>query len=211
MKKVKWNLKIISEGFRKFFDEHKRYPTSIEIDTYEHLPSSRQIQRQFGGLPALRAKLKLGGPTDFTKGDYSSERARMISRRAHSLEKEVYEYLIGCFGKPFVHREYFFSDDQRTRTDFFIYYNKGNFSVDVFYPKDRHNLIGCLNSKMKTYSNDLLIQYPVIFLMMNDEISREQITSILSKKKRKLHSYLKVMTMQELKEYCKGKLPMQAD
>lgn len=189
-----------------FFKEHGRYPTSVEIDGYDKLPSSRQIQRVHGGLPTLRKKLGLGGQDDFTKGDYSSKRAVMIGSRAHKLEKEVYDYLVGLFGKPFVHREYFFTDDRRNRTDFFVYYSGGNFSVDVFYPKDVRCLSGCLNSKLKNYQNsNNLIKYPVIFLMMNNEIGDSVVDELLERKKNKLSSYQKVMSFNQFKVFCSSK------
>ncbi|MEI6397011.1 MAG: hypothetical protein WCO48_02990, partial [Candidatus Taylorbacteria bacterium] len=166
----KWNLEKIRGGFEKFYHEHNRYPTTPEIDIYPFLPSSRQLQRRFGGLPTLRKLIGLSGPTDFTTGEYGSKRALEINKRANMLEQMVYEYLIERFGKPFVHREYFFTDDRRARTDFFVYWQKGNFAVDVFYPKDKKNFLGCLNSKLRTYKTTQLLKYPVIFLMMNDDI-----------------------------------------
>ncbi len=205
MREIKWTIEKIDEGFKKFNIEHGHYPTSLEIDQYPDLPSSKQIQRRFGGLPNLRRELKLPGPEDYTKGEYSSERARVIGKRAHQLEKKVYDYLTAHFGVPFVHREYFFMDDRRTRTDFFVYHKNGNFSVDVFFPKDRRCLTGCLNSKMRTYSSAAMLQYPVIFLMMNDDISEEEVREILEQKTKKLREYQKVMTFGELKKFCEDK------
>jgi hypothetical protein len=209
MRKEEWTLEKLATGFQKFHEEHGHYPTALEIDAYAHLPSSRQIQRRFaGGLPALRKQLKLTGPEDFTKGAYSSERARTIGKRAHVLEKTIYAFLIERFGVPFVHREYFFTDDRRTRTDFFIYAKNGNFSVDIFYPKDEKNLIGCLNSKMQTYGSEIMLQYPVIFLMMNDQISGETIAKILENKTKKLRPCQQVMTYAEFRKFCERKTPM---
>ena len=203
MREIKWTIEKLREGFEKYKKEQGRYPTAVEIDSYAHLPSSRQIQRRFkGGLPELRKQVKLDGPEDFTKGEYSSERAKTIGKRAHKIEKGIYDYLVNLFGKPFVHREYFFTDDHRTRTDFFIYAKNGNFSVDVFYPKDKRNLIGCLNSKMKTYGYAVMINYPVIFLMMNEEITEEDITDILERKKNKLHKQQCVMTRVQFEQFC---------
>ena len=49
-----WTKENILNGLRKFFDDTGRYPTATEIDQNEYLPSSRQIQRAFGGLRNLR-------------------------------------------------------------------------------------------------------------------------------------------------------------
>lgn len=201
---VKWTIEKIKEGFESFYKEHGRYPTSVEVDRYAKLPSSRQIQRSFGGLPAIRELLKLKGQIDFTKGKHSSERAFMINKRAHKVEHEVYEYLIGLFGKPFVHREFFFNDDRRTRTDFYVYYDKGNFSVDVFYPGDTQSMNVCINSKLKSYKA-FQTSYPTIFLMMNDSISEEKIKRVLQNKKNKLRANQEVMTFDQFKIFCKAK------
>ena len=201
-----WTIEKIKKGLEDFYKEHNRYPTCTEIDQSTKLPSSRQIQRRFGGIPNLRIKLELKGQSDFTKGVHSSERAYMINHRAHKVEKEVHTYLIKTFGEPFVHREFFFNDDARTRTDFYVYYKGGNFSIDVFYPNNILNLNGCLNSKLKTY-NGLQIEYPIIFLMMNDSISKEQIGKLLANKKNKLKDNQIVMTFDQFKVFCDSKKP----
>ncbi len=202
---IKWTLEKIKEGFEAFYKENGRYPTTPEVDRYAKLPSARQIQRSFGGLPAIRKQLNLAGPHDFTKGEYSTQRANMISQRAHKVEKEVYIYLSKIFGSPFVHREFFFNDDRRTRTDFYVYCAAGErFSVDVFYPNSLINLNNCLNSKLKTYKG-LTLDYPIIFLMMNDSIPENMIESMLGNKKSKLAKNQSVMTFRQFQNFCNTK------
>lgn len=207
MDQYKWNLENIKNGLEKFYKSNERYPTSHEVDQSPNLPSSRQIQRRFGGLVELRKVLNLSGPLDFTKGEYSSTRAKTINSRAHEKEMIIYKYLINIFGVPFVHREYFFTDDRRARTDFFVHCQNGNFSVDVFFPKDKYSLSVCLNSKMRTYGDDLMLQYPVIFLMLNDAISKEEVSRAVENKKYKLSSYQKVMGMAEFEKFCIDRIP----
>lgn len=197
-----WKLEDIKDGIEEFFKRHGKYPTATEFDLFEHLPSSRQIQRRFGGLIELRKTLSLKGQKDYTKGDHSSKRAKKINKRSHTLEKKVYDYLKDRFGVEFVHREYLFTDDGRSRTDFFVYDLDGNFSVDVFYPRDRHSLIGCLNSKLSKYGNNLLLQYPVIFLQMNNDIDEGVIKNILENKKKSLRSKQSLMTWNMFKKFC---------
>ncbi len=199
---VIWKLESIEYGLWRFFEQHGRYPTTREVDHDPNLPSSRQIQRQYGGLKKLRERLGWSEQTDFTKGDHSSQRAYSINQRAHQTEKEVYDFLIKKFGVQFVHREYMFTDDGRSRTDFFIFDKQGNFSVDVFYPKDKFNLIGCLNSKIQKYDSDIMIQYPVIFLQLNKDISEEEMEKIVANKKRKLDRNQFLMGWQKFKDFC---------
>jgi len=209
MNQYRWTLEKVKSGLEKFYKENNRYPTATEVNEFPSLPSSRQIERRFGGLVKLRKTLKLSGPWDFTKGAYSSLRAKTINTRAHEKEKIIYGYLTKRFGVPFVHREYFFTDDRRARTDFFVHCQNGNFSVDVFCPKDKHNLINCINSKMKTYGDKLTLQYPVIFLMVNENISEGEIADLVANKKNKLRSYQEVMTLNQLKRFCEEKIPFE--
>ena len=162
-KQKPWTREELSLGLKHFFDTNSRYPTAPEVDAYPYLPSARCIERRFGGLVQLRKQLDLKGQSDFRSGQHSIERARKINSRSHEIERTVYDFLQDMFGKEFVHREYFFTDDRRTRADFFVYDSKKGFCVDVFYPSDRRNLTGCLNSKLKTYHTKYMRQYPVIF------------------------------------------------
>ncbi len=197
-----WTLEEIGLGLERYRLENNRYPSATEFDSCSYLPTSRQMQRRFGGMVELRKLLKLDGPADFTKGEYSSQRAKTIGVRAHVTENEVYAFLVACFGKPFVHREFLFDDSRMVRTDFYVYTKGGGFAVDVFYPKDRHNLVGCLNSKIRTYRADLKVEYPVIFLMLNTSITVEELKDILSKRKNKLLSHQRLMEGEEFSLFC---------
>lgn len=205
-KQQPWTFLELKNGLLLFFKENKRYPTAEEFDNFGYLPSARSIQRRFGGLVELRKSLKLSGQHDFTKGEYSSLRAKRINERAYTIEKKVYDYLMGKFGKEFVHREYFFSDDRRARTDFFVYCQNGDFSVDVFYPSNRRNLILCVNNKMKTYGNKLMLQYPVIFLQMNDDLPTVEVRAVVRRKRNKLLPNQEVMCFDEFRDFCDTKI-----
>lgn len=204
MKKTIYTLEKIKEGFESFYKEHKHYPSSSEIDQYAKLPSSRHIQRVFGGLPKLRALLKIDGQIDLTEGLHSSNRAKMIHRKASEVKKEVYTYLIDIFGSRFVRPEFFFNDDKRTRTDFYVYHRSGTFSVDIFNPKDLRNMNNCLNSKLKSYRG-IENKYQTIFLMMNNDIAEDKIEKMMANKKNKLRTNQFVMTFKQFRAFCKSK------
>ena len=74
----------------------------------------------------------------------------------------------------------------RSQSDFYVYYKGGEFSIDVFYPDNRRNLIGCLNSKMRKYDTNLMSQNAIIFLQMNSKIDSLELESVVSNKKNKL-------------------------
>jgi hypothetical protein len=202
-----WKLEELKAGLENFFKKNGRYPTATEVDEYQYLPSSKSIQRAFGGLVSLRQKLGLDGQSDFRSGEHSRVRAIKINQRAGKTEKGVHDYLIDIFGKEFVHREFFFTDDRRTRSDFFIYDSRNGFCVDVFYPNDRRNLIGCLNSKLQKYKTDEMKQYPIIFLQMNPEIGREVIESVLGSKIKKIGQGQHLMTWGMFEDFCKQRKP----
>jgi len=173
------------------------------MDQCPYLPNRKTIERKFGGMLRFRELLSLEGQVDYTTGAYSSDRAKMIGKRAHEMEKKVYDELVLRFGRPFVHREYFFTDDRRTRADFYVYGLKKNFLVDIFYPKDRRNMIGCLNNKYKKYLTiSRATSEPVLFVMMNEDMNEGDIRDVVSGRKRKLLSHQSVITFKQFIEYC---------
>ncbi len=203
-----WTLEELRAGFENFNAKHGHYPTAPEIDAHPYLPSARTIERSFGGVVELRKSLGLDAQSDLRKGAHSSKRASTINVRAHRVEQEVYTYLEKFFGRQFVHREYFFLDDKRTRADFFVYDNLSGFCVDVFYPSDRRNMIGCLNSKLNKYQGLQMNQYPVIFLQMNKEIDQDILDEIIKNKKKKLLQGHLLYTWDSFKEFCSKRKPL---
>ena len=197
-----WTLEKLDKGLKTFVGEYGRYPTSDEVDTFPHLPSSRSIQRRFGGLVSLRKQLGISEEHDLRQGMYSSQRAIKINKRSHKTEAIVYKYLVEKFGKHFVHREYFFTDDKRTRADFFVYDNKTNFCVDVFFPSTKRNLTGCLNSKLDKYRSVQMNQYPVIFLQMNEGFSQIDLDKLIKRKEKPLQQDQYLMSLDTFKEFC---------
>src|SRR5437870_8408763 len=85
--KSPWTKENLLSGLNKFYSEFGRYPTALEIDTYEYLPTSRHIQRAFGGLVRLRSELGLE-IADYTKGQTRSAMATLIGQRGNKLERD---------------------------------------------------------------------------------------------------------------------------
>lgn len=203
-----WKLEELKAGLENFYTKHGRYPTAPEVDADPYLPSARTIERKFDGVIGLRKKLGLDTQSDMRKGAHSSKRASTINDRAHRVEQEVYTYLLKLFGKQFVHREYFFLDDKRTRADFFVYDSSSGFCVDVFYPSDRRNLIGCLNSKLAKYQGPQMNQYPVIFLQMNKELDQTILDSVIENKKNKLLPGHTLLSHESFMDFCAKRKPL---
>ena len=205
--KDRWTIEKIKSGFERFYKENHRYPTVQEIDSYDYLPTSRTFQRRFNGARGVRKALGLP-IVDYTKGEERRQIILSFQKRANESEKAIYHLLVRRFGEPYVHREYLFSDDRRTRTDFYVFCKSGNFSVDVFFPANRHNLIGCLNNKLRTYGTHLMLQYPVIFLQMNPDITEGEVEDIIAARKHKLHASMRVMTQGQFKGFILTKKPL---
>src|SRR3989338_606573 len=206
---IPWALPELKAGLEHFYKEHGHYPTATEVDAYRYLPSARSIERSFGGLIEVRKKLGLGDNHDFRTGEHSSNRARTINKRAYATERVVYDYLTDKFSKEFVHREYFFTDDHRTRADFFVYDSGKGFCVDVFYPASPRNLSGCLNIKLTKYTGLwAFLEYPVIFLQMNESISQTRLDEVLKAKKRPLPPGQYLMEWNTFKEFCSLRNPL---
>ena len=88
-----WTIDELRTGLERFNETYGHYPTASEVDKYEYLPSARSIERSHGGIVTLRKVLKLNTETDLRTGMHSTARAKMINKREHANELEVYEYL----------------------------------------------------------------------------------------------------------------------
>lgn len=179
---TKWNEENIRAGLERFKAEHGRYPHSREFDATDDLPTARQIQRRYGGLPALRTALKLDGVIDFTKGSTRSAMASKTFARSYEYEENFYNFLISQIPEEFVHEQ------KRIRPgnvncDFFIY-NKANKAssivIDVFYAETLYNLGGIVNLKKKRYKN---MPYQTYFVSIGDKLRQEEIEGLMQKKR----------------------------
>ena len=200
---IKWTLEKIKYGLDEFYKTNSRYPSALEVDEYPLLPSSRQIQRIYGGLKELRKSLGLPDEDlDYTKGQIRSGVAKVIGERGKSFEKDIYALLVNKFGEIFVHQQKPFNN-YKSRADFFIYAKDYKFGIDVFYPKDLHSFVCCVNIKEKTYINP---DFDMIFLSINPNINQFSINKFIARR-RNITSH-KVMDFGELKKYINPITPL---
>ncbi len=203
MPPIKWDLDKIKYGLDEFYKLNKKYPSALEIDEYPLLPSSRQVQRRFGGLKALRKLLGLPDEDlDYTKGKVRSSMAKIIGERGKSFEKEIYALLVKKFGEIFVHQQKPFNN-YKSRADFFVYAQNHKFGVDVFYPKDLHSFVCCVNIKDKTYINH---DFDMIFLSINPDISQSLINRFIDRRRNNTPN--RVMDFDEFKKYINTITPL---
>ena len=147
--KLQWSVEQIKKGFETFRNEHGRLPLAPEIDKLDYLPSSRQIQRKFGGLEQLRKVLGYED-THFGKGSFRSKIATRTGVRGRDAELALEKILREKFGEVFVHTERIF-DDSKNRIDFYIYSLDGNFGIDIFFTETMKDLQKNINIKIDKY------------------------------------------------------------
>lgn len=190
-----WSIEKIKEGFERFRVEHSRLPTSPEIDKLDYLPSSRQIQRKFGGLEKLRAAL---GYEDvhFGKGAYRSNIASRTNIKGRDTELALEKVLREKFGEVFVHTERIF-DESKNRVDFYIYTPDGDFGVDVFYTDTIRDLQKNINIKIDKYQN-----FPgKLFLVVGNGIfTQTELDNYMVNKKKALPKDTVISTLEKLNE-----------
>lgn len=194
-----WTDAKIKAGFEQFYAEHKRLPRAHEIDELSYLPSSRAIQKRFGGLAALRERLGYD-EVHFGQGIHRSEIAHAVGKRGRQLEIDVEQKLVELFGERSVHTEKIFYG--KHRVDFYVFTQSGNFGVDVFYPSTVRTMQNNVNIKMKKY------QYytePLYFVVANEEITQTQLNQYAQNRRNPFTENIKLLTlknfMKEIKVY----------
>lgn len=138
----------VVSAIESFIKKNGREPEGSDFCNKNDLPNRRTIERRFGGLVSLRKELGLY--SDHRTGKKRRDVANKINQRAMKLTTDFYKTLRTFFDEPFIHRESSIFDDRRNRTDFKVYAKK-TFLVDIFYPKNRHSLVGCVGIKSKKY------------------------------------------------------------
>lgn len=195
-----WTVEKIKDGFERFKIENGRLPTAPEIDQLKYLPSSRQIQRRFGGLEKLRALL---GYQDahLGKGVFRSAIATKSNIRGRQSEIALEKVLRDKFGEVFVHTEKIFGD-HKIRVDFFIYCPEGNFGIDIFNTDTIKDLQKNTNLKIDKYLN---FPFPLFFVVANEKFKQKELDTYVATKKKLLPSNVKILTTPELLNYIASK------
>lgn len=197
-----WTKEKISHAFQRFFDENGHYPTCFEIDTCPYLPAARTLQRRFSGAKGFREFLGLS-VTDYTVGDVRSVVSKAINQRGLTEERIVYQKLISRFGEVFVHEQKPFAAGRR-RVDFFVYTKEKRFGVDIFYPNSYTSLVRCINIKER----GLIVDFPLILLVANLDLSQKQISDYVAKRKRALPANVEILSMKKFDEFIEFLTPL---
>lgn len=170
---AKHQLPKYKAAVEKFITEKGYEPTAMDYDDTNYLPSSRTIQRKFGGLSKFRelAGLKT---LDFTKGKERSNKATKSMNDCLEDETTLFIDLLKKYGEEKVSspaRIYAFKGHT---ADFRIIKGHTSYLVDVFKPNSVQSFKGCINIKNRKYLKEQQSFYtePVKFLYVcvNEEV-----------------------------------------
>ncbi len=191
-----WSKERIKSAFDEFIKLNGRLPTAPEIDHSSTLPSSRQIQRKFGGLRALRKEL--GYETiDFGSGNFRSQIAKTHGQRGSNAERLLEQKLIDKFGELFVHTEKLYGQG-KNRVDFFVYAKNSNFGIDIFATETTRDLQKNVNIKVDKYL-DFPTNVPLYFALSSELLSVTEVSRALENMSKLTRlPNLKVLTLDQL-------------
>lgn len=195
-----WNIEKIKEGLDRFLIQNGRLPTSPEVDKLEYLPSSRQIQRKFGGLEKLRSILGYED-THLGKGKYRSAISIRSNLNGRNAEIELEKILKDKFHEVFVHTEKIF-DDSKNRVDFYIYCPDGNFGIDVFHTQTMRDLQKNINIKINKYKN---FPCQLFLVVAGDNFKQEELDGYTKQKKKVLNDNTTMLTLNTLYKLIESK------
>ena len=198
--KAKWTKENIKEGFEKFYSEYGRLPIAPEIDKLDYLPSSRQIQRKFGGLEKLREALGYKD-TNFGRGLYRSNLALKANKKGRETELELEKILRTKFKEVFVHTERIF-DNSKNRVDFYVYSPTGNFGIDIFFTDTMQDLQKNINIKIDKYQkfpNELYL------VVANPIFAQDELDSYSKRKSKTLPPNTSIITLKTLLKLIEGR------
>lgn len=191
-----WSDTRILAGFERFFKEFGRYPTAQEINTYEHLPRTRTLQRSGrNGITAVREAFGLP-ITDYRKGAIRREVSLRISQRGLDEERSLGRLLEARFGKHFVHGQKPIGT-RRRRVDFHVYAVGYEFDVDIFFPKDYDSFIRCLTIKMRGLEQ---LSHDLFFVAANPEITDDMARNYIDRRKTPLDPHIHILSYQSFLE-----------
>lgn len=190
-----WTKDNIIAGMEHFRKENGNYPTVTEIDQTTYLPSSRQIQRKFGGLKKFREQSGFS-TTDFSSGQERSVIASRAGLKGRVGEKLVEKILVEHFGKEFVHIEQIWGDTKQ-RLDFFIYSPGGNFGVEVISASEKDSFTINLNIKIRRYGN---VATEVLIVAVGQQFTQDFLELLMSRKRLRLPHRTKVLSLDKFIE-----------
>lgn len=161
-----WTDDLIRQGVMRYIEDNGVMPSASNFDECAYLPSARQVQRQYGGVVALRKQLGYGD-IDFTRGELRQAIVMRGNVRGLEAEERFEELLLSKFGEPFVHTQKRYSKGTKNRYDFFIYAKDDFFGIDIFAVDKAINIGKNIRHKVQRYKG-LPTSIKVYFVLVGD-------------------------------------------
>lgn len=184
----------VLKGIITLKEELGHEPNAFEIDKCAYLPTSRQLQRRFGGLQAIRKELGFDS-TNHTHGEVRQKTASVAQARASKYEYSIINKLFTKHHdsesftttviRHFAYQQWLPDEGHyiNIASDVGIIdrVKKHVILIDFFYPQDIHSFNGCVNSKARKLEEHPVslynCTYEVLFVCVNPEISQGTIDS----------------------------------
>ncbi len=157
----------------RFVAEKGYEPTAIDFDDTDYLPSSRTLQRKYGGLPRFRELVGLK-TMDFTKGSARALKAKKSMDDSLVDETLLFIDLLKKYGEDKVSSPARIFANRGITSDFRLKVDGISYLIDVFKPNSIHSFKGCINIKNRKYlaNEEIMYDHPVKFLYVcvNEEV-----------------------------------------
>ena len=158
-----------------------------DVDASDYFPTSRTLQRRFGGLMKIKQDMGIK-EFDCRTGDVRKKMVKRINRRNDKIEGVLSQKLEEKYGIRNVRHPYSPYDDSKVNIDYLVFHPTENKAVgfEMFYPENRANFNGCLN--IKKGKGQLLqeingFETKFYYVVTNPDISQEEIDMWLTNKK----------------------------
>ena len=188
------HFSLYSELVRMYFERVGEYPSSLDFDNKNLLPSAKTIQRKFGSLKKFREMMGLE-VTNYTTGDTRRKMIKVTHDRARKYEYELFSKLTLKHHNPrkgvVVQREPVISQHDEEngvygyrRADIGInrFFSDGVKTqyIDFFHSSTKQSVQSCVRVKLNKIEN-LLNEDDIIFVSVNPDYSQEDIDKFVPK------------------------------
>jgi hypothetical protein len=196
------SLATIKKGFERFLNDYGHYPTVVEIDDCEYLPTSKTLQRNYGGVKILRRRLELD-VQDYGRGSHRSNIAFRGNKRSFHQETLLKEYLVDRFGEVCVHEEVKWQG--RLRLDFVVYTKNFRIAIETITSESIRSAFKNLNLKESRYGN---FPYSLFIVLMSKDIKQARLNKRLARKTKPLPEEWFFLTFSSFKKKCDNFEPL---
>lgn len=163
---------------------HGHYPSSIELDKSDFLPSAKTVQRKFGGLKKLKQELGIDEPVLRQKLDINNFHSKV----------DIMTILSKKYQPEAIQR---FPDELNVELKINVNKSVSNniahniTYIDFLYPSDKKSFIGCVNAKQNKLG--FFEEGRILLIVMNKHISQKDIDTFMETKKNKMPDNIKVL------------------